>query len=191
MRSAPRWALSARAPSICCTAGRLRPRLNDGLEIIIKQIDRISGIVRMLLDYARAREPVRDRRDVRPIVEHALSLVETEATRRQVHLTAELGERPLLVECDADQLQQVFINLAINALDAMAPDGGTLRVAAEVSGIDHERRARITFEDTGPGVPPKFARACSTRSSPPRTRARGPGWGWRSASRSCATTAAR
>jgi two-component system, NtrC family, sensor kinase len=130
-------------------------KLRDGLEIIIKQIDRISGIVRMLLNYARAREPVRTACDVRRIVEHALSLVETEAARRQVHLTTELGERPLLAECDADQLQQVFINLAVNALDAMDPDGGTLRVVAEVSGIDRERRARITFADTGPGVPPQ------------------------------------
>ena len=130
-------------------------KLHDGLEIIIKQIDRISGIVRMLLNYAREREPIRTACDVRGIVEHALSLVETEAARRQVHLTTELGERPLLAECDADQLQQVFINLAVNALDAMDPDGGTLRVVAEVSGIDHERRARITFADTGPGVPPQ------------------------------------
>jgi signal transduction histidine kinase len=131
------------------------PKLNDGLEIIIKQIDRISGIVRMLLNYARVREPVRTACDVRRIVEHALSLVETEAARRQVHLTTELGERPLTAECDADQLQQVFINLAVNALDAMAPDGGILRVVAEVNGIDRERRARITFADTGPGVPPQ------------------------------------
>jgi two-component system, NtrC family, sensor kinase len=131
------------------------PKLDEGLEIIIKQIDRISGIVRMLLNYAREREPIRTACDLRRIVEHAMSLIETEAARRQVHLSTELGERPLTAECDADQLQQVFINLAVNALDAMDPDGGTLRVVAEVSGIDHERRARITFADTGPGVPPQ------------------------------------
>jgi two-component system, NtrC family, sensor kinase len=131
-------------------------KINEGLEIIVKQIDRISGIVRMLLNYARASEPVRTACDVRRIVEHALSLVETEANRRQVHLTADLGERPLTAECDADQLQQVFINLAVNAFDAMAPDGGTLRVVAEVSGIDHERHARIVFADTGPGVAPQL-----------------------------------
>jgi signal transduction histidine kinase len=109
----------------------------------------------MLLNYAREREPIRTACDLRRIVEHAMSLIETEAARRQVHLSTELGERPLTAECDADQLQQVFINLAVNALDAMDPDGGTLRVVAEVSGIDHERRARITFADTGPGVPPQ------------------------------------
>jgi two-component system NtrC family sensor kinase len=131
-------------------------KINEGLEIIVKQIDRISGIVRMLLNYARGSEPVRTACDVRRIVEHALSLVETEAARRRVHLTADLGERPLTAECDSDQLQQVFINLAVNAFDAMDPDGGTLRVFAEVSGINHERHARIIFADTGPGVAPQL-----------------------------------
>ena len=130
-------------------------KLNNGLETIIKQIDRISGIVRMLLNYARAREPIRTACDVRKIVEHALGLVETEAAHRHVRLTAELGEQPLTAECDADQLQQVFINLAVNALDAMDPDGGTLRVVAELRDIDHERFTRITFADTGSGVPPQ------------------------------------
>jgi len=129
------------------------PKLGEGLEIIIKQIDRISGIVRMLLNYAREREPIRTACDLRGIVEHAMSLVETEAARRQVHLSAELGDRALTARCDAAQVQQVFVNLAVNALDAMEPGGGTLRVVAEVSGIDRERRARITFADTGPGVP--------------------------------------
>jgi signal transduction histidine kinase len=131
-------------------------KLSDGLEIIIRQIDRISGIVRMLLNYARAREPIRTACDVRRIVEHALSLVETEAAHRQVCLTAELGERPLTAECDADQLQQVFVNLAVNALDAMDLDGGTLRVVAELIDIDHKGYARITFADTGAGVPPQL-----------------------------------
>jgi signal transduction histidine kinase len=130
------------------------PKLDEGLEIIIKQIDRISGIVRMLLNYAREREPIRATSDLRAIVEHAMSLVETEAARRQVRLSAELGDRPLTARCDASQLQQVFVNLAVNALDAMeSGGGGTLRVVAEVNGIDRERHARITFADTGPGVP--------------------------------------
>jgi two-component system, NtrC family, sensor kinase len=123
----------------------------EGLEIIIKQIDRISRIVRMLLDYARNRESIRAVCDLRAIVQHALSLVETEVARRNIQLIAELGDQPLTVQCDADQLQQVFVNLAINALDAMAATGGMLRVLAE-SGAGEDRSARITFEDTGPGI---------------------------------------
>jgi len=128
----------------------------EGLEIIVGQIDRISRIVRMLLDYARPRESLRVACDVRPIVERALGLVETEAARRNVAVEKELGDSPLIVECDGDQLQQVFVNLAINALDAMATNGGTFRVTAEARNTNHPSRLLITFEDTGTGVSPEL-----------------------------------
>ncbi len=131
-------------------------KAREGLEIIIHQIDRITRIVRMLLNYARRKEPIRAADDMRRIVQHALSLVETEAVRRNVSLTTELGDAPLVVECDADQLQQVFVNLAVNALDAMRETGGTLRVlAAAAADPDGVCRARVTFADTGPGVAPQ------------------------------------
>ena len=127
----------------------------EGLEIIVGQSDRISRIVRMLLDYARPHESVRVACDVRSIIEHALGLVETEATRRNIAVVKELGEKPLIVDCDADQLQQVFVNLAINALDAMAINGGTFRATAETEDSEGEPRLKITFEDTGTGVLPQ------------------------------------
>jgi signal transduction histidine kinase len=130
-------------------------KTQEGLEIIVGQIDRISRIVRMLLDYARARESLRVACDVRPIVERALGLVETEAARRNVAVVKELGDKRLIVECDVDQLQQVFVNLAVNALDAMAINGGTFRVAAETEDTNHASRLMITFEDTGTGVSPQ------------------------------------
>lgn len=128
-------------------------KAQEGLEIIIGQIDRISRIVGMLLDYARGRESLRVTCDVGPIIEHALSLVETEAVRRDVEVKAELGVNPLTLKCDPDQLQQVFVNLAMNALDAMTPKGGTLLVRAEKEKDDRGEALKLTFEDTGPGVP--------------------------------------
>src|SRR5260370_40923256 len=97
----------------------------EGLEIIVGQSDRISRIVRMLLDYARPSESRRVACDVRSIIEHALGLVETEATRRSVAVVKTLGDKPLMVDCDGDQLQQVFVNLAMNALDSMEINGET------------------------------------------------------------------
>ncbi len=122
------------------------------LEIIISQIDQISQIVKTLLDYARARESRQVTCDVRAIVERTLGLVETEAARRNVQLETELGEAPLIVDCDADQLQQVFVNIAMNALDAMAAGGGTLRVMAKTEASGRGPRLRLTFQDTGPGI---------------------------------------
>jgi len=130
-------------------------KTSEGLEIILIQIERISRIVWMLLDYARGRESQRAEHDVRTIIEHMLKLIETEAKRRNIRLVVEPSKAPLIVECDADQLQQVFINLAVNAFDAIAPGGGTLRVSTEVEQKDHHIPiVKLTFEDNGSGVPP-------------------------------------
>jgi signal transduction histidine kinase len=125
-----------------------------GLEIIVSQIDRVSRIVRMLLDYGRSRESHRAVCDLRQIVSHAMSLLETEAARRKVKVSAELGAKPLLAECDAGQLQQVFVNLEMNALDAMTPQGGELTIRAESAATGETGQLKIVFEDTGPGVSP-------------------------------------
>jgi signal transduction histidine kinase len=128
-------------------------RLCDGLGIIIAQIDRISGIVHRLLDYARRREPQRVRSDLRPIVMRALSLLETEASRLNVRMQPDLGPQPLVLDCDSDQLQQVFVNLGMNALDAMAEQGGgVLRVTANFRRNGSGGWLSIIFEDDGPGV---------------------------------------
>lgn len=138
---------------------RSRPdetRLNQGLEIIIQQIDRITRIVRMLLDFGRRREPLRVTSDVRTIVQRTLHLLETEAERRNIRLISELGPEPLLVDCDVDQLQQVFVNLGMNALDAMAQSGGTLRVSGRRVLEAGRPCVRLRFQDEGPGIEDEF-----------------------------------
>jgi len=132
-------------------------RTREALEIILSQIDRISRIVQTLLDYARSREPVRAKSEVTGILEHVLKLVETEAKHRGVRIMVEPSNAPLIVECDAERLQQVFINLAVNAFDAMAPSGGTLKVSTEIEQKDrHTPVLKCTFEDNGSGVPQQF-----------------------------------
>lgn len=123
-----------------------------GLDVIVTQIDRVTKIVRMLLDYGRSRDSDRSLCDIRQIVNHALTLIETEAALRKIAVLTEMGGRPLNVICDAGQLQQVFVNLAMNALDAMTPEGGTLRISAERESVCGGASLKITFADTGKGV---------------------------------------
>jgi two-component system NtrC family sensor kinase len=127
-------------------------KITEGLEIIIAQIDRITNIVRMVLDYARYREPLKVTADLRPIVQRSLHLIETEANKRGVRVRTELGDQPLPIDCDPDQLQQVFVNLGINALDAMRADGGALTVKSRTSNGNGAARIILVFEDTGPGI---------------------------------------
>ncbi len=125
------------------------------LGVIVRQIDRIARIVRMLLDYARKGESHKAVCDLRAIADRALALLEPEAAHRNVRTVARLGEIPLLVNCDADQIEQVFVNMIMNALDAMQPGGGTLQVTAQTQRSRDGSRVMLAFEDTGAGVAPE------------------------------------
>ena len=127
----------------------------EKLGIIMRQIDRIARIVRMLLDYARKSESHKAICDLRTIAERALTLLEPEAAHRSVNTIARLGENPLMVNCDADQLEQVFVNMIMNAFDAMSRGGGTLRVTADTEHNRDGSRVTLAFEDTGAGVAPE------------------------------------
>ena len=128
-------------------------RTEDGLRIIVSQIERISRIVRMLLDYAREHNSARTPCDLRILTEHSLKLMETEAAGRAIQVTTELGDQPLVIDCDPYQIQQVLINLVANALDAMETRaGGILRVTASRHDQDGEPHALLVCEDNGGGI---------------------------------------
>jgi signal transduction histidine kinase len=143
--------IRGRAEHLLAT-GRHPPKTVEVLETIINQIDRISRIIRMLLDVGSQRDRPRSTCDLRAIVQRTLNLLETEAARRNVSLVPELGDRPLPVDCDADQLQQVFVNLAVNALDAMDGNGGTLRISTKTDSQNGSGKVKLFFDDSGPGV---------------------------------------
>jgi len=133
------------------------PKTAEGLKIIVSQIDRISRIVRTMLDQGTQREsPRRSPCDLRETVQRTLTLLETEAGRRRVNFVCELGDSPLIVECDPDHLQQVFVNLEMNALDAMAETGGTLRITAACNWESDAGKVRLFFDDSGPGIPESY-----------------------------------
>ena len=128
-------------------------KTENGLRIIVSQIERISRIVRMLLDYAREHTTERTPCDVRVLVEHSLRLMETEAAGRAIQVTSELGEQPLVIECDPYQIQQVLINLVANALDAMETSiGAVLRVVAFSRDENGKPYAVLVCEDNGRGI---------------------------------------
>src|SRR5262249_44907459 len=89
--------------------------------------------------------------DLRTIAERSIQLLAPDAERRGVAMVPNLGSRPLMVDCDPDQLEQVFLSLEVNALDAMTAGGGMLRVNSFLDEVD--RKVRLSFEDSGPGVP--------------------------------------
>ena len=130
------------------------------LGIIAEQIERISRIVHGVLDFARAREPRMVPTDVGATLAAVVELLAEPLGARGVRVeTARAAGLPC-VAADPDQLQQVFLNLAMNAADAM-PGGGVLRIEAQAvdrSGPDPGAAPQpcvvATFTDTGTGIAP-------------------------------------
>ncbi|HET6373870.1 MAG TPA: ATP-binding protein, partial [Candidatus Polarisedimenticolia bacterium] len=126
------------------------------LRIIVAQIDRMTRIVRGMLDFARARETHISPTRIDTVVARVLELVEIQVEKRRIHVEVDLARDLPLLAGDADQLHQVFLNLTTNALDAM-PRGGTLTIRAhrsEPSSSTADGFLEVQVEDTGSGIQP-------------------------------------
>jgi len=124
-----------------------------GLGIIIEQIDLISRTIRQLLDFSRARQATVRAVRLEPIARAVVDLLRFEAERRKVRLAVDVAPGLPPLHADADALQQVLVNLTMNALDASHP-GGHVTIAGFV---DPKRadRGRIEVRDDGAGIPPE------------------------------------
>jgi signal transduction histidine kinase len=95
----------------------------DSARIIGEQSQRVTEIVRQLLDFARRGEPKLVTIDVRPIVGRALDLIRIEAEKRRVRVRYTEPSEALVANVDAARIQQVVVNLAINAIHASDAEG--------------------------------------------------------------------
>jgi signal transduction histidine kinase len=106
---------------------------------ILRQVERISDIIRQLLEYTRPRRPAVHGLDARQSLSRAVELLEPLARHRQVDLRVESPGPLPPIQADPDLLQQVLLNLVTNALDA-TPSGGSIRLSADL-GDPGERAA--------------------------------------------------
>jgi two-component system sensor histidine kinase PilS (NtrC family) len=122
------------------------------MEIILRESDRLNRIISDFLNYARPRSIIQSQVDVGELLRRTFTLLRNSAEISESHIIKEdVPEAPILVNADSEQLQQVFWNLARNALQSM-PGGGTLRGAVQKGAGD---RLRIAFSDTGRGMSPQ------------------------------------
>lgn len=121
----------------------------SGLKVIVEQIDRVSRTIRELLDFSRVKVGSTVPVELAPSVRKVIELLEFEAKKRGLTVETQLGpELPALI-ADPDQLQQVLVNLLINAFDA-SPDRGTVRITATRG---EGSTVRLEISDEGAGIP--------------------------------------
>jgi PAS domain S-box-containing protein len=125
--------------------GDVKGKVKKHLEIMNREIAIAKKITRDLLSLTEGKEPTLQKVQINTIVRDALS--RTPVTDKVVVITKLAGDLPPLM-ADPDQIEQVFINLILNAVQAM-PDGGKLEIAAKAE----ETFIVTEFKDNGCGIP--------------------------------------
>ncbi len=122
------------------------PFVKGSLTTINQHVERIARIVRNLGDFARLYPRQRVPTSLHGILENTLDLVRYDRNFKKIKIQTDVGDVPPLT-IDPDQIQQVFLNLILNARDAM-PDGGRLDISVKRT----NGHVEMIFSDTGAGI---------------------------------------
>jgi signal transduction histidine kinase len=144
--------ISGRAEMVLRSLPPEHPGRQD-LDRIIHQIDRVSNIVRSLLDAVRLGKLEIQRVPIEVLIGRLLPLLEHVVRKRGISLTTRVPEDLRDVAGDPGRLQQVFINLLVNAVEATPPDG-QITIDAWPCPNDGRAGVSVAVTDTGVGIPP-------------------------------------
>jgi two-component system NtrC family sensor kinase len=128
----------------------LEARSADYVRKLFKQAQRTHRVVQNLLSFARQRKPQKQEVDLRKVLEESITLREYDLKVNNVTLERELPEEIPSVIGDPHQLEQVFLNIINNALDAMVEGSGSGVLKVRVSRKDSY--VCVEFDDSGPGI---------------------------------------
>ncbi len=127
----------------------------EDLNVIINQAERCSKIVSGLLGFARKAAPEKKPTAINSLIEKTLLIIKNQMKFHNITFDLHLDNKIPEITIDPNQIQQVFLNLLINASDAMEGKGKITITSSMVNedGIDY---VEIAFHDTGPGLPPEI-----------------------------------
>jgi len=131
------------------------PGVHDSCQIALEEIERLNGIVNRLLSFS---QPVRlhpEPTDISRLLHQRLNSLDEKARQHGVEILADLPQDSEPLNADQSRMAQVFDNLILNAIEAMDPQGGTLRVnvTSQNKGNSGMSEFCVEFNDTGKGIP--------------------------------------
>jgi two-component system NtrC family sensor kinase len=118
------------------------------LENVVQQTTRCRNIVKGLLDFARQRKPDKKEWDIHLLIDNTLTLLAEQVRFQNIKIDKQFKAGIPMLFVDGDQIQQVFMNILLNAADAMAGNGGNLSIKTDLK----DGSAEISFTDTGCGI---------------------------------------
>ncbi len=122
------------------------PELQEDLKVIVRETKRSREIVKSLLDFARQSVPKKNEANINEIIEHAIGVVENQLVIDRIKLIKNLDSNIPTITVDSNQIQQVILNLLVNAHDAIDKGGGTITISSSKLslspyGITHIKKA--------------------------------------------------
>ena len=122
-------------------------------KVVKEDVSRIERLTREILDYARPTEPFLKAEDINEIVDSCLYGLRVRPSYENINIATDLTDDVLSVFVDRQQIKQVLLNLFLNAIESMGPEGGTLTVRTnKISKTTGENLVQIEVCDTGTGI---------------------------------------
>lgn len=129
-----------------------RPELLEALDRISTHLDRAGDIIRNVRGFVAQHQPRFEDIDLVALLRQTLSLLDMQIKAEDVRLDLDLEDEAICVQANPVEIQQVIINLIVNALDAMADLPPSERRIAIRLGLDQRAKAYLQVSDNGPGV---------------------------------------
>lgn len=118
----------------------------EGLDIIVKEVDRANKVIKTLLNFARPDTNAIEEVEINKLIEEVLLIINKYASKNNIEIDFE-KDREAIIMGDTEKLKQVFINIILNSIQSME-NGGWIKINTEVSDIG----VNISFKDTGIGI---------------------------------------
>jgi len=125
------------------------PQIQCDIEVVIRETERCKKIIKSLLDFARQSQPEKKKEDLLAILSKTISLIENHKDFKNIKIIKDFPESLPLIMLDRDQIQQVFMNLLVNAQEAM-PKGGSIYITVNLT--QDKKYIQVLFSDTGIGI---------------------------------------
>jgi two-component system NtrC family sensor kinase len=122
----------------------------SSIQKIATQANRCRDIIRGLLDFSRQRKPDKTICDINSVMEECVAFLENQAIFHNIKITKAFAENLPKIVVDPSQMQQVFINIIVNAAEAIE-DQGSLSIETRL--LRGEDQIEIEIKDTGEGIP--------------------------------------
>ncbi len=119
------------------------PEIQEDLKVIVRETMRSREIVKSLLDFARQSVPKKSNADINEIILKSIEVIDNQLSMNKIKIIKDMAEDLPKITVDSNQMQQVFINLLVNASDAIGKNSGTINISTKKISLSPFGIARI------------------------------------------------